>query len=425
MQSSPKKMYLSEVQINSSRFYSFLKPISAILVFGLATCIAGCSDGEKTAGGGSSGTEAGNAITARIMLGSAPAAMAKVKLIDQESLDFEPSNNSYSAYTDNDGNVTFRQVVKGKYTLEAALNNEALQTSFTVDSTSSTMDLGTNTLQKTSTISGFLTDASTGKLSNANGVMKVRGLDHETQVVNGQFTLNSMPAGPASLVYIPAANETTDTICGYTEGVPGETVAPPSFANEKESILFEDFEDRNKQHRLGPVYTPNGGWWFLSSSGNAVISYADETFKELELPLETVEEDTRIHFTIEFPENNPNWQAWANLGVQIGDKGPNGEIITYDISSIDSITFDAAGNGNVILQFIDESRPGDNQAVGQAQISLNKDIVHYAFRPADISGGKENLKSVNLISWVFKTNAEFILDNIKLVGADKNAIWNK
>ena len=56
--------------------------------FGLAAfALIGCSSSTETAGGGPSGTEAGNAITAQIMVAGKPAAYARVKLTESESLD--------------------------------------------------------------------------------------------------------------------------------------------------------------------------------------------------------------------------------------------------------------------------------------------------------------------------------------------------
>ena len=79
------------------------------LSFGLG--LSACSE-TKTAGGGPSGTEAGNAITAQILTAEkSPAALAKVRLMDSEALGDE---KAYSAEADKNGNVTIEGVEDGR-----------------------------------------------------------------------------------------------------------------------------------------------------------------------------------------------------------------------------------------------------------------------------------------------------------------------
>ena len=92
------------------------------LTFGLG--LSACGE-TKTAGGGPSGTEAGNAITAQILTADkTPAALARVRLMDSEDLD---SEKAYSAETDKKGKVVIEGVADGDYTLEATLDGGALQ----------------------------------------------------------------------------------------------------------------------------------------------------------------------------------------------------------------------------------------------------------------------------------------------------------
>ena len=114
MKSLQKKLYFSNVE----------KVWIPILAMGLAA-FTGCSDSEKTAGGGSSGTEAGNAIVASFVDGSTPAARIKVNLIESETLDFASAGGSYTAKADDKGTVEFNDIPKGSYTLEAISEGKA------------------------------------------------------------------------------------------------------------------------------------------------------------------------------------------------------------------------------------------------------------------------------------------------------------
>ena len=102
-------LYLSEVHKKISI------PLASLMAIGMIAC----SDSEKTAGGGPSGTEAGNAITAQIMVAGEPAAYARVKLTESESLD---AASAQFHEADKNGVITLENVPDGEYTLEAKLS---------------------------------------------------------------------------------------------------------------------------------------------------------------------------------------------------------------------------------------------------------------------------------------------------------------
>ena len=113
-----KKMYLSKVQRNIHTIGLGLVALST------AAALSACSDNDKTAGGGPSGTEAGNAITAQIMVAGQPAAAVKVRLSESESLESEKATFTE---TNKDGIATFENISDGAYTLEATMGDKALQ----------------------------------------------------------------------------------------------------------------------------------------------------------------------------------------------------------------------------------------------------------------------------------------------------------
>lgn len=404
----------------NSDFYYFsnvLKDIlkftpSGIVALSTALVLGACSDG-KVAGGGPSGTEAGNAITAQIFAANAtPAAKAKVTLMKADDID---SENSLEVSADNNGNVLFENIAEGNYTLEARFKDEALQQFVKI--TDNNVKLGKSLLKKTASV--------LGEGLAKNGTVKVRGLNHSAKVVDGKFTLDSLPEGPLSLVYIPASNG--DTVSSYLKVQAGEKAIANSFANENSAIVLDDFEDLNSQHRLAPAYTDNGGWWYITSDSTVTVTFADSISY---VPLEQVtlpngEKNGRMHFTATFPEERVGY-PWVSFGVQIGDKELADSIFpTYDLTSVDSITFEASGSGFFVFQLIDENLDESASVLGSFEIALSKETQTYSIPIANIVSKAEDLTHINLMAFQFTENAEFILDNIRLVGADKNSIWKR
>lgn len=403
MKSLRNILYLSNVDKSGLKFFA----LGCAAIAGLV----GCSDGDKTAGGGPSGTEAGNAIVATIVNEGAPVARAKVNLIESESLDFDAAGeSSYTANTDENGIVEFNEIPKGKYTLEASTEGLAIQIPVSVNNQN--IDLGENSLQQTATINGIVDGIS-------NGTIKVRGLDHSAKVSTGKFSLQGMPAGTANLVFIPET-ESADTTFGYVNSEPGQTANATSFEAEKGFLLIEDFEDLNNQHRYAPAFTPNGGWWFVTADSAFSLETNSSTTS---IPLETDSTGSYMHIKATVAEGAVN--PWLSTGVQIGNKLSN-YVTTYDLSSVDTIAFDTKGEGIVFLQILDESRADDSSKVlYEAQIDLPGIWVTHKFALDEIIPNEKDRTMVSMITWSTKDNIDFFLDNLKFIGGDKNLIWNR
>ena len=67
--------------------------LTLVAPFAISLSLCACG-GSEVAGGGPSGTEAGNAITAQILIANAPAANARVKLVEHNSLDGQGYSSS-------------------------------------------------------------------------------------------------------------------------------------------------------------------------------------------------------------------------------------------------------------------------------------------------------------------------------------------
>ena len=392
-----------------------LKPAACtLLALSLGFGLSACGD-SKVAGGGPSGTEAGNAITAQILTaGKAPAARAKVRLMDSESLDGE---NSYEANTNEKGEVTIEGVADGDYTLEAKLDGEALQ--IPVKVAGENIDLGSDKLKKMATVSGNVGDAS------ANGTIKVRGLGHSTKVAEGNFTLDSLPEGVVSLVFIPDV-DTHDTSSTYLKVLAGKETTSSTFAEESRSLLLEDFQDSNYQNRFMPARTYDGGWWYFDFSAENVTP--DFIIGENHLfTLANEGGNISAHVAAHFGEivkdsaGVAHW-PWATMGVELGKSD---KALCNDISSVDSIAFRIKGIGSVIFNIIDSNLEPDHQKLIQFEYGLEEDWVRVS---VPLNGNKAAFKCVNQLAWDFKTidgYAEVWLDDVELIGGDRLSIWEK
>ncbi len=387
---------------------------TSILALSFGLGLSACGE-TKTAGGGPSGTEAGNAITAQILTAEkSPAALAKVRLMDSEGLD---SEKSYSAEADKNGNVTIEGVADGDYTLEAKLAGEALQIPVQVNGAS--VDLGKDRLKKTATVSGSVGDKS------LKGVVKVRGLEHSAKVKDGNFTLDSLPEGVLSLVFIPDV-EDVDTSSTYLKVLAGEKTVSGSFADESRALLLEDFQDSNYQNRFMPARTYDGGWWYFDFSADNVTP--DFIIGENHL-FTLANEDGNIsahvaaHFgdIIKDSTGVAHW-PWATMGVELGKSD---KALCNDISSVDSIAFRIKGIGSVVFNIIDSNLEPDHQKLIQSEYGLEDEWTRVSVPlPAD----KEAFKCVNQLAWDFKTidgYAEVWLDDVELIGGDRLSIWEK
>ena len=400
---------LKETPANMAKFAA-----TSILALSFGLGLSACSE-TKTAGGGPSGTEAGNAITAQILTAEkSPAALAKVRLMDSEALGDE---KAYSAEADKNGNVTIEGVEDGDYTLEAKLAGEALQIPVQVKGAS--VDLGKDRLKKTATVSGSVGDKS------LKGVVKVRGLEHSAKVKDGNFTLDSLPEGVLSLVFIPDV-EDVDTSSTYLKVLAGESTVSGSFADESRALLLEDFQDSNYQNRFMPARTYDGGWWYFDFSADNVTP--DFVIGENHL-FTLANEDGNIsahvaaHFgdIIKDSTGVAHW-PWATMGVELGKSD---KALCNDISSVDSVAFRIKGIGSVVFNIIDSNLKPDHQKLIQSEYGLDSVWVRVSVPlPAD----KAAFKCVNQLAWDFKTidgYAEVWLDDVELIGGDRLSIWEK
>lgn len=409
-------LYFWKVQSNLTPVHMVKKAMFSLLALSMGLGLSACGDGDtKTAGGGPSGTEAGNAITAQILTaGKTPAALAKVRLMDSEGLD---SEKAYSAETDKNGNVTIEGVADGDYTLEAKLDGEALQ--IPVKIAGESVDLGKDNLKKMATVSGFVGDKS------SKGTIKVRGLEHSAKVLDGNFTMDSLPAGVLSLVFISDAKD-SDTSSTYLKVEAGKESKSSTFADESRALLLDDFQDSNYQNRFMPARTYDGGWWYFDFSSENVTP--DFVVGENHL-FTLANEDGNIsaHVAAHFGKIVKDsagvaYWPWATMGVELGKSD---KALCNDISSVDSVAFRIKGIGSVVFNIIDSNLDLDHQKLIQFEYGLEDEWTRVS---VPLKGDKDAFKCVNQLAWDFKTIDDYVevwLDDVELIGGDRLSIWEK
>ena len=421
MRRNSEFLYLWGMQTkNPARMAKYAMCSLLALSFGLG--LSACGDGgTKTAGGGPSGTEAGNAITAEILTADkAPAALARVRLMDSEGLDCD---KAYSAQTDKKGSVTIEGVADGDYTLEASLEGEALQ--IPVKVSGKDVDLGSDNLKKMATVSGSVGDPS------ANGTVKVRGMEHSAKVVDGSFTLDSLPEGTISLVFI-SDEKSKDTSSTYLKVVAGEKSESSTFAEESRALLLDDFQDSNYQNRFMPAHTYDGGWWYFSYSELNVTPIVITDDKYHRFVLENEDGNIVAHVAAEYGgivEDSTGaliW-PWSMIGIELGKSD---KTLCNDISSVDSIAFRARGEGVVEFGLVDETQERDDQLIARYELTLGEEWNRFSVPLAEILNPKFSYKCVNQLTWNFKPNNDentisFWLDDIELIGGNRLSIWEK
>ena len=406
----------------------------APLAIGFSLCACGS---DNVAGGGPSGTEAGNAITAQILIANAPAANARVKLVEQNSLDGE----GYTAVTNDSGYVTIEHVAIGNYTMEASLEESSLALQIPVDvkDTVSNVALGQQNLQKSVYIGGsianFIDDSSSENVKNMNGFVKFRGLDHSATISNGQFQVFGLPSGKLNMVFIP--KDAADTVFVPVTTDAGDsitTLKPQDTIPAVQSILMDDFNDGDSVNNLAADYATTGGTWYIASSSvkpYAAIQFDPELPGDPSLQFTTLLQNSsdggkEISFSMTFPDTSIYKSMWTCIGMYIGNPE-----VSYDLSALDSISFDTWGEGTLYIQILDMKRAVNpmfatifDYVSGNYAIELPKEKTKFRVALADVLTEEER-KSVSVLALTFRYDAKFHFDNLEFIGKDLLNIWKQ
>ena len=486
MRLSREKMYLGNMHLASTGLRGIALKSIAGLVLGLG--IWGCTS-DNMAGGGPSGTEAGNAITATLYNEDGSLAKyATVMLIKRTSLSGEA--NAYTVQADSNGLVVIDSVDVGDYIMEVSLEGNNAQIDVTVANDKDSVQLGEQKLQKPVYISGSLVDYGCKDCASAFGTLKFFGLNHSTIVTNGMFSIGGLPAGNLNFAFIPNMGAKLDTIvlpsikAKAGDSIVVEHVAPtptpepedttkedtlPKPESKLETLLLEDFTDGDDVHNMGAPYTRErgaaiGSWSLITGDyamGNGAITVepkasSSNPFTDI---IETDDDDNKlVHFKVTFPDSDYkaypppfynetvlqttmdslsrakdsiNWVSkwWTTCIMQIGKGG-----VGYNISLVDSIAFEAWGTGSFTFEFLSGGSSmfpmytynnPINSIIEAKDFDLPKKKSRIAVAVADLIPDEEKRMNVSTIAWTFRDDVEFFLDNLELIGHDLESIWTK
>ena len=385
-----------------------------LIVFTFLIFIA-CDGGSKVSGGGSTGTEAGNAITARVIgVDLLPVAFTQVRLMSSDAIvGVNETGVSENTTTNENGVFTFSDLPKGKYTIEIMGVNSASQLMVSLSGEEGLVDKGSDTLMRFGRVHGTLDSTSAG------GKIVAQGLNHSVTVgSNGSYALDSLPSGPYSLVFVSQQPKPLQYAYLKVPAGAGVTASTDIFAPEDNNLLLENFEDGNSQHRFGPYV--GGGWWFVSNHPDVIVTY-DSTANTI-FPVVDIDDNSKaFHFYIDVPASVSS--PWANCGVQVGENYGS-----YDFTGVDSIAFRARGTGSLFLELLgnetDSLEASDiTGAIPQVSLTLDSMWTRYAVSVNAMRGTEKQIVNVRVIAWVFTQSAEFWLDDVELIGITKEELW--
>lgn len=468
MSNSRKIMYFENMRHNTfkTKGLTLIGFSGLVLSFGLLSFgLLGCSGETSTAGGGPSGTEAGNAIVATIYNeDGSPARLAKVTLIESKSLDTE--KKAYTAETDSNGFVSLDSIAEGNYIMEASLEGNAIQIDVSVIGSDDSVKLGEQTLQKSVYLDGKLSDYGCAYCDSANGTLKFYGLNHSTNVYNGAFSIGGLPSGKLNFAFIPQGGTTNDAINFPTvkanagdsivtkHKVPKDTVKQDTVKKDTvkkdtvkkepvvepsgpvETVVLEDFKDGNNKHLLAKDSTYESGcMWYMNTFGYVYITpqlTEENYFNPFLAVIEDTEDGHQVHFSLQFPDSTysswtpyswgaTSWEStsWGNITVQI-----NKPYVPYNIAGVDTIAFEMWGDGSAILQIANESVRGEGAIVASKRFDLPTEKTRIAIALDDIVSENAE-KMASAFTWAFDENVEAYISRVELVGRGISDIWKE
>jgi len=388
----------------------FWKRLGCLLAVGTLAFVSGCSD--RVAGGGSSGTETGNALTATILQANGtPSARAIVRLRPSDFLSGDTISARFTTQTNDSGKLRIDSVPKGDYTLEVISGMYSTLRTLSLSTSDSNIALGMDTLQKAATIVGHVPTT-----LPVNSTIFIVGTEHHTTVdANGAFKFDTIPVGSFELKV-----KADSVYSSYVEtNSNAATSAGVLHAENSSSILLDDFEDGDSRNRLGP-FVGEGWWWLDASQGVSIASTNPGQIIPIVYDGSTHGNVVHFNFTIDSTAINP----WVDFGVQLGIKNAN-----YNMSCADSIIFYARGTASGIVA-LSYAPPLDTFSRPSFAFTTKATWTRIAIALSSLTSNngiypKNYLQHITQVSWVFTTSADFWIDDVSIHGCSRAQIWGK
>lgn len=383
----------------------------------LALLGAGCGE-DRTAGGGSSGSEAGNSLEIQVMRpDGSPAAGILVRLrtslyLASDSLPLEEGRILDSTLanirTGPRGSVVVEGLREGAYRIEALEDQEAGQILASV--TPEERRRAVVLLGPTGTVSGRIL------APRANSWVGVLGTEHRTRVgTDGLFRIAGLPTGNVSLRALDGSE------AGFQVVRPRGTVSVGVLRPESPSELyFEDFEDGDTYHRYAAV--SGKGWWYAAMA-NGLTSTPEEIsgHPENALVTDSASGNRYLAWSVADPQKVP--EAWAEFGVGLGAK-------SVDLRGLTSIRFRMRGTGTVEVR-IRSTHLQSKQFYGApvvipsswTEVSVPLSAFRLVGPVSDTLTTGTLLDSALGLAWSFGPEGRLELDDIRLEGVQATNLW--
>jgi len=391
----------------------------ALVVGCLALAHWGCSD-SAVAGGGPSGSEAGNSIAIHVQLpdGKPAAGVAvRVRMSSYLPADSLPCPNGRvldSGYanllTNSDGSVVVEGLRGGSYRIEALDGDQAGQ--FLSAVTTQRRSLAVIALGPTGTVAGRIAGGRSGAW------IGVQGTEHRARTgSDGSFRLAGLPAGSASLRAIDGSEQGIQSV--RPREVVSAGVLRPELAGE---LFLDDFEDGDTYHRYAAV--SGNGWWYAAKA-SALTSVPDDIagHPENALLTDSVTGNRYLEWSVSNPLNIS--EGWAEFGVGLGAK-------STDLRKLSAISFRVRGSGTVQVRLHSthlQSKQFYGAAVSMASTWTDVTVPLSSFK---VEGpGADTVRAANLldscsgIAWSFGPVGKIDLDDIRLTGVGAAMLWGE
>jgi hypothetical protein len=240
--------------------------------------------------------------------------------------------------------------------------------------------------------------------------MHLFGTSYEANVgQDGSFSFDSLPRGEYALV----AEQGTELLL-WGQGIISDTAQTALMDSlspcDQDSVLMDDFEDNDDANRLHSL--TGAGWWYTYSDSLSSVTpflHADG----LILSEESWNGTQSYHAIYNVNTEGPG--AYALCGFDIGVSRLSDTTATYDLSSLDSITFWAKGEGNITMQVYSlRTLQADSAGKWDDTFSLSSEWTRVVIRP------DENWANIatyaNTITFISEKYAEIWLDQIVFHG---------
>lgn len=389
----------------SSIIAATLRRPSAAFVAAATFGLAACSTSSDSVANGT-GSNAGEAELANMIVVTAPngaplaKASARVWTMSENSMEVE-----WSGQLNKDGQFAINRSIGGTHLLES-YSGDTLSAMRWVDfNKASAQKIETSA---SVTLKGKITDS--GKpLENVT----VSILDKKaTTDSNGEFSIDGVPEGVHYAFvegFFGKFSYQMQTGLGTSGTTNNIDVADSIFT------VIEDFENWNyRQTLIGKSF--GDGWWFVctdSLQGGGSKTHADLFSPAIVVTGDSAKNGSSLHVIFDLDETYDGHYGVAGFSIggdfDVHENAP----AFYDLSGMRAISFDAKGNGRLFLQITRRGDDGKKEFHKTEFVTLMRDWSHFTFTAEDFDA---NMQAVNSINFMFESDAEFYLDNVRLDG---------